>query len=541
MKKNELLKIIDDSLLERLYRFSYGRTRDSYEANDLCSDIIYAIVRSANAEGEITDPYAFIWKVAHNVYADFCKKRKIYCDNMYLDDPDSVLPFIAEENEDDDDDLIKKVWEKISYLTRAYREVMIAYYIDGIPILKIAEQQSISESAVKQRLFAARQKLKKEVEEMKEALIDRPVALSNIDYVIWGTGSPAWGDPRNVITRTFSNHVIWLCHRKPSTATEIANELNVPTVYVEEELDILTQGANGKYGALRKLDNGRYAINFVLFDVEAIERLHTLYTEQLPEICDKISEHIEKHREEYLNFPYLNKVKDLNLILWQQVSNMAHSFVGSVEYYLEKNHFNNMKEPERPFSIFGYVDNGKSYGGGWDGINASNICGMSCVHFDNIYISRIKKHFSCGHNVSTDPLLQMAIMAIDGISTESLDEKEKEHAAKAIECGYLMREGNMLYTKILVHDAKDSNKLFNITNRLRSGVFDKDAENIASRVAEAIKSEIPEYLHNEWRYANSIASIPIIDALVEALIDKGIMTPPEDGIGAEGCWFSITK
>lgn len=30
-------------------------------------------------------------------------------------------------------------------------------------------------------------------------------------------------------------------------------------------------------------------------------------------------------------------------------------------------------------------------------------------------------------------------------------------------------------------------------------------------------------------------------AIVEALIEKGILTPPDNGIGAEGCWMSIAK
>ena len=33
------------------------------------------------------------------------------------------------------------------------------------------------------------------------------------------------------------------------------------------------------------------------------------------------------------------------------------------------------------------------------------------------------------------------------------------------------------------------------------------------------------------------ASFPTI----EYLIEKGVLTPPEDGIGAEGCWMSVEK
>ena len=71
MKKQDLLKYFDDRLLDKLFGFCYERTNDSYEAEELCSDIIYALVKSANSDGEIENVYPFIWRVARNVYADF--------------------------------------------------------------------------------------------------------------------------------------------------------------------------------------------------------------------------------------------------------------------------------------------------------------------------------------------------------------------------------------------------------------------------------------------------------------------------------------
>ena len=370
---------------------------------------------------------------------------------------------------------------------------------------------------------------------------NKPVALDKIDYVIWGTGSPEWGDPRNVCTRMFSNHIVWLCHKKPMSASEIAEALNVPTVYVEEELEILRKGENGTYGFLRRLENGKYALNLILLDKDVFEKANAIYTEQLPKICETISNYIEEHKAEYLAFPYLNKKVDINLILWQQIFNIADAFSYSVECALKKNHFADIEKTDRPFSVFGHVDNGKYYGGGWDGVDAQNVCGFSNVHLDNIYITRIKKHFSCGLNVSKDPQTQLALRAIEGLDITQLSEKEKEHAAKAIECGYLYRDGDMLYTKILVSALSDRDRLFDISNALQNGYFDADAEIVAAKVAELIKKSVPDYLLGEWRLANNLASMPILDAVVECLIEKGVLTPPENGIGAEGCWMSVEK
>lgn len=541
MKKQDLLKYFDDDLLDKLFGFCYARTNDSYEAEELCSDIIYALVKAAHSDGEIESVYPFIWRVARNVYADFSNNRRKRAGTMYEGNAEEILLSVTEEDTSDDTtELLTSVYRRIAFLTKAYREVMIMFYIDGLSTAQIAKTQGTSEGAVRQRLFSARQKIKSEVEEMAETY-NKPVALDKIDFVIWGTGSPAWGDPRNVCTRMFSNHIVWLCHKKPMSASEIAEELNVPTIYVEEELEILRKGENGKYGFLRRLENGKYALNFILLDKDVFEKANAIYTEQLPKICETISKYIEEHKAEYLAFPYLNKKVDMNLILWQQIFNIADAFSYSVECALKKNHFADVEKTDRPFSVFGYVDNGKYYGGGWDGVDAQNVCGFSNVHLDNIYITRIKKHFSCGLNVSKDPQTQLALRAIDGLDITLLSEKEKEHAAKAIECGYLYRDGDMLYTKILVNALSDRDRLFDISNALQNGYFEADAEIVAAKVAELIKKSVPDYLLGEWRLANNLASMPILDAVVECLIEKGVLTPPQDGIGAEGCWMSVEK
>lgn len=549
MKKQELLKHLDDGLLEKLYGFCYSRTNDSYEAKDLCSDIIFALVSAANTDGEIDSLYAFIWRVARNVYADFARSKRAHREAFYDGDSSEILPSIADDGaEDDTDELLRAVYRRIAFLTRTYREVMIMYYLDGLSTAQIAARQGTSENAVRQRLFSARQKVKGEVEKMKENgkmyNDSKPLALDRIDYVIWGTGNPNEGDPREGFSRMFSKHIVWLCRKKPRSASEIAEKLDVPTAYVEEELEILANGANGKYGLLRRTDGGRYAINFILMDKDTVKKAHAIYMDQLPKICDVIVAFIEEHRDEYLAFPYLNKRVDLNLILWQQVFMMAQTFGMNVSNVLEQKYFAKEKKPDREFSVFGYVDNGRYYGGGWDGAYAENVCGYSQIHLSNIYIKRIKPHFHCGLNVALDAQIQLALRAIDGLSLSSLSESEKEHAAKAIECGYLYREGDMLYTKILVNsmgcDSSDGG-LFDITKRLRNGYFEADAQSVAEKIAALIRESVPEYLLGEWRFAEMVAGLPLIDAVVENLIERGLLTPPENGVGAEGCWMSVVR
>lgn len=374
---------------------------------------------------------------------------------------------------------------------------------------------------------------------MENSIVKKPVALDDIDFAIWGTGTPTWGDPRNVCTRKLSKHIIWLCRCLPMTAKQIAAELNVETAYIEEELEILTKGENGEYGLLRRLDQDKFAINFILFDKKTIDKAHYLYITQLLEIADVIERFIKENKERFLKFPYMNHKIDWNLILWQQIFAMSRTFSDTVYQILQEKYFSHISQTERPFSIYGYEYSETTYKCGWDGLKAKHICGYSEIYFENIHNKRIKAHFCCEHNVANDPELQLAIQAINGIDIESLSEQDKKHAAKAIESGYIYREEDILYTKILVNNVADSNRLFEVSNELAKDYFMEPAKKVAANIAKLICDSVPEHLLGEWRFANELANLPILDALVDILIDKGLLIPPKDGVGAEGCWMSV--
>ena len=78
MNRQHLLNCIDKTMLDNLYGFCYRRTSDHYEADELCSDILLAVAAASARGGEISDPTAFLWKIAHTVYADFSEPFRAY-------------------------------------------------------------------------------------------------------------------------------------------------------------------------------------------------------------------------------------------------------------------------------------------------------------------------------------------------------------------------------------------------------------------------------------------------------------------------------
>lgn len=168
MRAEEAIQYLDDKeFLDKLYGFSYKRCSTSYEAQDLCADIVVTLIKSIRSKVEIEHFYAFAWAVAYRVYADFSQKRKNNCDRYstkaYSDEMlnmqmDSILEYI--ENEEDTYRL-QAVKREICFLSKIYRDVLVMYYLDEMSVYDIANTIGISENAVKQRLFSARKTIRK--------------------------------------------------------------------------------------------------------------------------------------------------------------------------------------------------------------------------------------------------------------------------------------------------------------------------------------------------------------------------------------------
>ncbi len=548
MQKTELLNIIDERLIDRLYQYCYARTSYSFEAQELCSDILYAVVRSSHSGGDMDSPESYFWGIAHKIYADFCQRRSEREAHAVTGDAEDVLGLVPDTSElaaaekEEDERLLGNILSRITFLSRAYRDVMVGFYLEGKSTACLSAELHISETAVRQRLFAARNDVRNEVKKMSETkIIQKPMTLEKLDFHQWGMGNPQDGNPWQLCERQLSRHVLWLCRNKPATAKAVSDELGVPMPYIEEELELQVRGENGRYGTLRKTDSGKYVTNFILLDEGEIREAWQFYKDCIPMVCDVVVKYIEAHREDYLSLPYLNKMPTFNLIMWQSVGCISDVFTGLVEKKLKEKYFPGIREEERPYTVFGYRKSEERegwWGIGKDCIEAEALGGYKKIYLQNIYMNKLKAHFRCGHDIYRDAVLIMAIRAVEGISVKELDEKGKEIAAKAIECGYLYRDEDMLYTKFLVGRLQDEGRLRDINKGMVSA-FEETADRVAEQLAGFIRKNIPEHLMGDYLRVNTLASDLVINYFVDTLVEKGLLTLPSDGIGAEGIWMLV--
>lgn len=544
MKQKETIKLLaDKELLDKLYGFSYKRCSTSHEAEDLCSEIVLAILSSLHKDRSIDNFYAFAWTIAHRVYADFCKTRKKHRHMKSSAEADTVNiqtnPIDDYIRSQEDAEELNKILTEISFLSKIYREVMVMYYLDELPISQIAQRLSISETAVKQRLFCARNIIKEEATKMKTNHILKPIDIAYI-----GTGKPVGNDPRTKAERLLSKNLVYLCRNTPQTAKELSEKLSIPMPFIEEEIEIQLKGENGTYGLLRRLDNGKYISNIIILDAEEFNEGSKVYLEVLDEFTNRVIAYLTKNKERILSFPFLNKQHDLPFITWSLISRMNWQLESAVNDNLKNHYFKDIEPPERDFSSVGIAYNpeeGLDIGFyGCDGITGENLCGYTKVNFVNIYGARIKKHIACGHNLSTDPQIMLTLKAIEGIDSAALSEEEKEVAAKAIENGYIQKSGTTLTPKILVIDKKNETDFYKLSTDIQDDIADL-ANQISKNLAAVIKKITPKHLLNEYPMLCLLISLPVLHRSIERCIEKGILNTPEKNPCAEGTWLIVQK
>ncbi len=543
MKANEALNLIDEAFLEKVYGFAYRRCNTSFEADDLCSKIILKVVSALQKPQIIDNFYGFVWTIARRVYADYCEERNRSNKLISLEDnePGFTLSEIDLFIEDTDTaEQLKKILYEISFLSRNYRDVMVMYYIDEIKVKEIASRLKISETTVKQRLFSARNEIRKEVSIMK----DTNLSLKPVELAFIGTGSPLGNDPRTKAERIMSQNMVYACKDKAKSAKELSEELCVPMPYIEDELDIQVKGENGSYGLLRKEGN-KYIANVIIVNSDEFNIANEIYTKHLNELCEKLNAHLKANREKYLNFPYLSRQTDLSFIFWVLINESVWFIKDRVNKILETKYFKAVKPPERKFTTVAIaINRGAEYGGrfyGCDGTFTKDFCGYSNVFIRNIYGKRMDRHFHANYNITNDEKFNLTLKSIGGISVDTLSEKQKEVAAKAIECGFLRKNGNILEPKIVTIEQKDWESFRNLLSEYYDSL-ELICNQIANEIYEYMVSHIQKHLLNEYKsYNELIASINILNDLIEKCIEEKILSVPKNRIGPEGVLLVVEK
>lgn len=147
-------KVYDDHV-DAVYRFVYFKVSDQYHAQDLTSDIFLKYWDAfSTSDTKISQPRAFIFRIARNVIIDFYRKRKSTIDIDAVSDAEyshdthgmeHVEAFVEYE----------KIRVHLDKLKDEYKEVLLLKHIEELSIKEIATVLDKSQGATRVLLHRA--------------------------------------------------------------------------------------------------------------------------------------------------------------------------------------------------------------------------------------------------------------------------------------------------------------------------------------------------------------------------------------------------
>ena len=228
--------------LPKIYGFAVKKSFSFQEAEELSSDIVLDVYLSLLSADEIVNMDGYVWRISEHVYSKFVSSKKKR-EGISINGMD-ILADVAISDEDSEaaEAEIDVLRREIAFLTQTRRKIVYSFYYENQPISAIAKQIGIPEGTVKWHLNKARNDLKEGfiMERKIGKLGIKPIQANSYGHSGW-TGSNR--GPEHYLGNKLNLNIVYSVYYDPKTLVEIAEELGVTPVYIEDAVGELE--ANG--------------------------------------------------------------------------------------------------------------------------------------------------------------------------------------------------------------------------------------------------------------------------------------------------------
>lgn len=248
--------------LPKIYGFAVKNSFSYDEAEEVCAEIIKVLYESLIKSKEIFNLEGYIWRISKHVYSKYVSKVKKQQD-VSIDEV--RLSFEDTYNFEDTEEEFLRLRREIAFLTKTRRDIVYAYYYENKSIALISEQRGIPIGTVKWHLNKARLALREGfiMERKIGKLGMKPIKATSIDH----SGDPGPnGGPEYYLNDNLNLNIVYSVYYTPRTTEEIAEELGVTPVFIEDKIELLENNgflvrkAGNKFTTYVKFDLPTYSL-----------------------------------------------------------------------------------------------------------------------------------------------------------------------------------------------------------------------------------------------------------------------------------------
>ena len=248
--------------LPKIYGFAFKKAFSYEEAEELSSDIVAEVYLSLLSSKEIYNVDGYVWRISEHVYSKFVSSKKknegISINGMDFPDDTSIW----DEDSKNELDLLRR---EIAFLTQTRRKIIYSFYYENKPISAISKETGIPEGTVKWHLNKARNDLKEGfcMERKIGKLGIKPIEANSFGH----SGNPGKNSgPEYYLGNKLNLNIVYSVYHHPKTLPEIAEELGVTPVYIEdtvkelEDNGFLVKQAGNRYTTYVKFNTETYSL-----------------------------------------------------------------------------------------------------------------------------------------------------------------------------------------------------------------------------------------------------------------------------------------
>lgn len=464
-------KIVESSKI--IFSYCRAKTHNREDAEDLCQDILFELVRSLKNIRDSKAFYGFMWAVAGNVFKQWCRKKARLRTYELTEDIPSEDCFAEEEDSD-----IYLLRRELTLLSEKYRRAVILYYIDKKSCGEISHILQISESMVKYLLFKSRQILKEGMN-MERKLGTLSYAPKSLIPLYNGSGPNYFWDFMQGMVR---QNIVNACYNDSLTDEQISLETGIPLPYLDNEIKALVDR-----NILLK-DGKHYKANVIVITSECADETDRNAAPYQIRIADIISGFMENSLENFKKTGFAADGFSENSIRWLMMTFILRAVLPC-------------SDDVSDFPITAWGDKAYIWLAEKSGSADSNIFNYAQVmsrHGDWIYfVDYLPTLKSDHHDFYNNTRYTNILCDIARGDCGSFSENDLEAAAELIKKGYIIREKDSFKAAVPVFTSEQYDKAVRFAREFVDNNLSEVIKSLDNSSARILSEHTPKHLQKQ--------------------------------------------
>jgi len=313
MKAEDADNIIAD-YMGLIFRFALTKEYNIDKAEEVAARIVFDVYKSLLKVNSIEYIDSYIYTISCNVYAKFVEEEQ---KQKHLSEYIHTTSYVENDSEAQSHDTDHtRLRREILYLGKTHREIILMSYFEKMKLYEIAQKLNIPLRSVKWHLNNARNKLKEGMlMQFKDITEAKPIRFSGVGQE--GTLGTNGENVDTYLGMRIAQNIAYSAYYEAKSITEIARDLCIPALYIENEIEKLVE-----YSYIDKIAGDKYLTNILIIEpsLRALEQKNQVYQKYAKFVCDLYIPLLFKAMEKRDVKSVYTPKNDLNFLMWSVVS-----------------------------------------------------------------------------------------------------------------------------------------------------------------------------------------------------------------------------